>query len=70
MVGRPSSGLMLVYIDVGSEVNNLAEAGSVGSVNRMLMRSCEFLIYAGIEVVSGCSLTSRKVETKTERLPH
>ena len=70
MVGRPSSGLMLVYIDVASKVNNLAEAGSVGSVNRMLIRSCEFLIYAGIEVVSGCSITSRKVETKAERLPH
>ena len=53
MVGRPSSGFMLVYIDVASEVKSLAEDGKVGSVRRECIKSWEFLIYAGMEVVNG-----------------
>ena len=30
MVGRPSLGLMLVYMEVASDVNSLVDGGSVG----------------------------------------
>ena len=48
MVGRPSFGSMLVYIDVASAVKSCAEGGRGGRSWRALRTSWEFLTYAGM----------------------
>ena len=53
MVGSPSFGLILVYIEVASAVNNFAEGGRLGTVFKLLRSSKEFFMYAGICRVNG-----------------
>ena len=47
IVGRPSAGIMLVYIAVALAVKNLAFGGNVGRTLSWRRMSKEFLIYAG-----------------------